>query len=186
MSQPEGFMQEGQRHKVYRLLKVLYGLRQAPRAWYARLNKCLRDFGFEKCPYEHAFYTKKEGNEFLIIAVYVDNLLVTGLSMVNIRKFKREMSKVFEMSDMGQLSYYLGIEVTQGQAGTELKQTVYAKKLLEKANMTGCNSVKYPMEPKVTFNRDKKGKTGERNGVQEHYWRAQVFSKHKTRPSLFS
>ena len=136
----------------------MYGLRQAPRAWYAWLNKCLRDFGFEKCPYEHAVYTKKEGDEFLIIAVYVDDLLVTGSSMENIRKFKREMSKVFEMSDMGKLSYYLGIEVTQGQAGTERKQTAYDKKLLEKANMTGCNSVKYPMEPKEMLNRDENGK----------------------------
>lgn len=106
VSQPEGFVNEKKRHKVYRLLKALYGLRQAPRAWYARLNKCLKDFGFSKCPYKHAVYTKREGDEFLIVAVYVDDLLVTGSSMKNILKFKREMGKEFEMSDMGKLSYY--------------------------------------------------------------------------------
>lgn len=158
VKQPDGFVQENQRHKVYRLLKALYGLRQAPRAWYARLNKCLNSFGFFKCPYEHAVYTKKEGSEFLIIAVYVDDLLVTGSSVSNIMKFKKVMNREFEMSDMGKLSYYLGIEVKQGSTGTELKQTAYARKLLEKADMAECNPVKYPMEPKEMLNKDGNGK----------------------------
>lgn len=89
MSQPDGFVDEKYSHKVYKLLKALYGLRQAPRAWYARLNRCLKELGFSKCPYEHAVYTKRKGNEFLIIAIYVDDLLVTGSSIENIVKFKK-------------------------------------------------------------------------------------------------
>lgn len=60
--QPEGFVNKGLEHLVYRLLKALYVLRQVPRAWYAKLNKCLEDIDFVRCPYEHAVYTKGVGN----------------------------------------------------------------------------------------------------------------------------
>lgn len=158
VNQPEGFVKKGQEHKVYKLLKALYGLRQAPRAWYSRLNKYLKELGFEKCPYEQAVYTKKEGDECLIIGVYVDDLLVTGSSVSNIMKFKAQMNMEFEMSDLGKLAYYLGIEVEQNRDFTELKQSAYARKLLEKANLLGCNSVKYPMEPRVQMHKDENGK----------------------------
>lgn len=81
VTQPDGFVDEKHNHKVYRIFKALYGLRQSPRAWYARLNRCLKELGFTKCPYEHAVYTRREGNEFLIVDVYVDDLLVTGSSI---------------------------------------------------------------------------------------------------------
>lgn len=71
----------------------------------------MEELGFTKCPYEHAVYTKREGNEALVISVYVDDLLVTGISVATIDKFKQQISKQFEMSDLGKLSYYLGIEV---------------------------------------------------------------------------
>lgn len=64
MSQPKGYVQQGSEHKVYKLLKALYGLRQAPRAWYSQLNKCLLNLNFVKCPYKHAVYTHKDGTAF--------------------------------------------------------------------------------------------------------------------------
>ena len=158
VNQPEGYVKEGHERKVYKLFKALYGLRQAPRAWYTQLNKCLEKLGFTKCPLEHAVYTKREGDESLIIGVYVDDLIITGTSVANIVKFKNEMSREFEMSDLGKLSYYLGIEVNQGKGYIELKQTAYAKKVLEKAGMRDCNSVKYPMEPKIQMHKDENGK----------------------------
>lgn len=158
VSQPDGFVKKGQEHKVYKLLKALYGLRQAPRAWYSRLNRCLKEMRFEKCPNEQAVYTRKDGDEFLIVGVYVDDLLVTGSSVSNILKFKAQMNKEFEMSDLGKLAYYLGIEVEQNGAFTELKQSAYARKLLEKANLLTCNPVKYPMEPRVQLHKDENGK----------------------------
>lgn len=111
VAQPEGFIQKGREHLVYRLVKALYGLRQAPRAWYAKLSKCLEELGFERCPYEHAVYTKRSDGQVLIIAVYVDDLLITGTSVAAINNFKIQMNKKFEMSDLGKLSHYLGIEV---------------------------------------------------------------------------
>lgn len=157
VSQPEGYVQKGKEHMVYKLLKALYGLRQAPRAWYSKLNKCLEEMGFIRCPYEHAVYTKQEGKETLIISVYVDDLLVTGTSMMLIEEFKKKMSSCFEMSDLGKLNYYLGMEVDQGKEYIELKQTGYAKKILERAGMLQCNATKYPMDPKDQIHKDEQG-----------------------------
>ena len=139
--------------------KALYGLRQAPRAWYAKLNKCLESLGFVRCPYEHAVFTKRVGKESLIVGVYVDDLLVTGTNVLLIERFKRDMSNKFEMSNLGKLSYYLGIEVEQGKGYVELKQSGYAKKLLERAGMAECNSTKYPMDPKEIMTKDEGGKS---------------------------
>lgn len=99
VSQPEGFVKENQAHLVYKLVKALYGLRQAPRAWYAKLNECLERLGFSKCPVEHAVYTKKVGSEVLVVGVYVDDLLVTGTNISSIEHFKRQMHAEFDMSD---------------------------------------------------------------------------------------
>lgn len=151
-------MTQGKEHLVYKLVKALYGLRQAPRAWYVKLNKCLENLGFTRCPYEHAVYTRREGNETLIIGVYVDDLLVTGTSLPLIKKFKEQMSMQFEMSDLGKLSHYLGIEVVQAKDYIELKQTAYAKKVLEKSGMAECKVTKYPMEPTSQLHKDDTGK----------------------------
>lgn len=158
VSQPKGYVKKGSEHKVYKLLKALYGLRQAPRAWYSRLSQYLLKLGFVKCPFEHVVYTKRDGVNSLIVGVYVDDLLVTGTSLSDIAKFKGEMSHEFDMSDLGKLSYYLGLEVTQGNGFIELRQSNYAKKMLEKAGMAECNAVKFPMEHKLQLNVDLTGK----------------------------
>lgn len=146
--QPEGYIKKGQEQMVYKLLKALYGLRQAPRAWYAKLNKCLVDLGFTRCPYEHAVYTKREGGEVLIVGIYVDDLLVTGTSVKLIEEFNSQMSGKFEMSNLGKLSYYLGVEVEQGIGYTKLKQAAYARKILERAGLGDCKPNKIPNGPK--------------------------------------
>ena len=157
VSQPEGFVQKGKEQLVYKLAKALYGLRQAPRAWYAKLSKCLEELGFERCPYEHGVYTRRSSGEILIIGVYVDDLLITGTSIAVINEFKEQMNKRFEMSDLGKLSHYLGIEVKQSVGCIELKQSAYAKKILEKAGMGDCNPTKYPMDPKENISKDEGG-----------------------------
>lgn len=115
VAQPQGFEKEGKKNLVYKLLKALYGLRQAPRAWYAKLNSCLESLSFKRCPSEHAVYTRQEGEDKMIVAVYVDDLLVIGNNVSMIEKFKQQMNQKFDMSDMGMLSYYLGIEVQQSK-----------------------------------------------------------------------
>ncbi|KAL8110532.1 hypothetical protein AgCh_026310 [Apium graveolens] len=112
VTQPEGVVKKEKKYFDYRLVKDLYGLRQVPRSGYAKLSKCLEQLGFIRCPYEHAVYTKKTGKAMLIIGVYVDDLLVTGTRVSIIEEFKNQLSKRFEMSNFGKLSYYLGIEVS--------------------------------------------------------------------------
>lgn len=157
VKQPEGYVKRGREHLVYKLLKALYGLRQAPRAWYSKLNKCLEGLGFVRCAYEQTVYTRHVGKEVLIVGVYVDDLLVTGSNTVQIKEFKEQMAKSFDMSDMGKLTYYLGIEVEQGNGYIQLKQTGYAKKILNKAGMLYYNSTKMPIHPKEILNKDEEG-----------------------------
>lgn len=144
--QPERFVVAGEEHKVYKLKKALYGLRQAPRAWNIKLNQILRDLSFRRCSKEPSLYRREHGRDMLIVVVYVDDLLVTGSSLKAILEFKREMQTNFEMSDLGLLTYYLGIEVVQGKNGIILKQDKYALRILEEAQMSSCNLVHVPME----------------------------------------
>lgn len=130
------------------MLKALYVVRHAPRAWYTKLNGFLENLGFKRCPSEHAVYTRKEREKSLIVAVYVDDLLVKGSDVSIIESFMRQINSEFEMSDLGRLSYYPGIEVKQGQDYIELKQSGYALRILEKAGLGACNSTKFPMDPK--------------------------------------
>lgn len=104
-------------------------------------------------------YTKGEGDDSLIIAVYVDDILVTEAKVARIDEFKKKMNEKFEMADLEKLSYYLGIEVEQGTYCIELKQTSYTKKIIEKAGMKDCNSTRYPMDLKEQIGKDEMGKS---------------------------
>ncbi|CAA7056013.1 unnamed protein product [Microthlaspi erraticum] len=151
--QPEGFEKEGSGSKVYKLNKALYGLRQAPRAWNNKLNQILVELQFVKCSKEPSVYRKQVKEHLLVVGVYVDDLFVTGTSLELITSFKREMALNFEMSDLGKLTYYLGIEVLQHQNGITLNQTRYAQRILEEAGMKDCNMVHTPMETGLNFSK---------------------------------
>jgi hypothetical protein len=113
MSQPEGFVVKGQEHKVCKLIKSLYGLKQAPRAWYEKLTEHLLKINFKHFNLDDAtLFVKKVGKIVVYLVVYVDDLLITGNNEAYIASIKKELKKGFEMTDMGHLHYYLGIEVT--------------------------------------------------------------------------
>lgn len=109
ITQPEGFVKKGEEHKVYKLKKALYGLRQAPRAWNTKLDQILKGLRFRKCAKENSVYRKEAKYTLLIVAIYVDDLFITGNSLKAIKGFKEAMSTKFEMLDLGLLTYYLGI-----------------------------------------------------------------------------
>ncbi|KAG7564133.1 Zinc finger CCHC-type [Arabidopsis suecica] len=159
VSQPEGFITEGNKDKVYKLNKALYGLRQAPRAWNNKLNKILQELSFIKCSKEPSLYRKQENEHLLVVAVYVDDLLVTGSSLDQISEFKKGMASKFEMSDLGLLTYYLGIEVIQHEKGIIMKQGRYAEKILEEAKMRECNPVHIPMDSGLKLSKAEKEKS---------------------------
>lgn len=144
VSQPEGFKIKGSENKVYKLHKALYGLRQARRAWTIKLKAILKELNFSKCYKEPLLFRKESKGSVLLVAVYVDYLVI-GSSLEVTQEFKVEMATKFELSDLGKLSYYLGIEVTQLKDGIILHQERYASKILKEAGMSDCNMVHVPM-----------------------------------------
>ncbi|CAL5347060.1 unnamed protein product [Camellia sinensis] len=151
MDQLEGFAFQGQEEKVCRLKKALYGLKQAPRSWYSRIDAHLVNLGFEKSLSESTLYIKKADDEILVVSLYVDDLLVTGSSKELIDKFKEEMKDVFEMTDLGRMTFFLGMQVHQKQNEIFLCQHKYAKEILKKFNMQECKPTATPMNQKEKF-----------------------------------
>ncbi|KAG6477232.1 hypothetical protein ZIOFF_066484 [Zingiber officinale] len=111
----------------------------------------------KKCTQEHAVYTRGKGEASILVGVYVDDLIVTGSSTEKINKFKQQMMTKFEMSDLGLLSYYLGIEVEQQKSRILLRQSAYAKKILSQFKMADCNATNHLMEPKTQLHKDLEG-----------------------------
>jgi hypothetical protein len=146
--QPPGFAL-GDADQVLHLKKALYGLRQAPRAWYEKLHSSLNDLGFTRSNHEYVIYTWRTTSRPLVVGVYVDDLLIAGAIDSDIKQFKQEMQDRFRMSDLGLLTYYLGIEVSQDSSGISLCQKVYATRLLERTGMTDCNPSRSPMETRL-------------------------------------
>nr|GEY18600.1 ribonuclease H-like domain, reverse transcriptase, RNA-dependent DNA polymerase [Tanacetum cinerariifolium] len=157
VTQPEGFIKRQDNGKDYRLIKALYGLRQAPRAWNIKLDNSLKSLDFKKCALEQAIYTKKTKDSILLIGVYVDDLIITGTPKREIDKFKAQMEEKFEMSDLGLLAYYLGIEVTQTNGDISIKQSAYASKILKEAGMIDCNETLIPMDPGIRLTKITEG-----------------------------
>nr|GEW98811.1 ribonuclease H-like domain, reverse transcriptase, RNA-dependent DNA polymerase [Tanacetum cinerariifolium] len=137
-----GFIKRHDNGKVYRLIKALYGLRQAPRAWNIELDNTLKSLDFKKCTLEQAIYTKTSKDSTLLIGVYVDDLIITGTPNKEIDKFKAQMEEKFEMSDLELLAYYLGIEVTQTDGDISIKQSAYANKILKEAGINSSNNTR--------------------------------------------
>jgi hypothetical protein len=102
--------------------------------------------GFTRCSLEHGVYRRGNTESYLLVGVYVDDLVITGSKTGEIFEFKAQMKKMFEMSDLGLLSYYLGIEVQQRQGEITLSQAAYAGKILERAGLGDCNACSTPME----------------------------------------
>jgi hypothetical protein len=152
--QPSGFAIPDKEGKVLHLHKALYGLRQAPRAWNAKLDSTLKGMGFEQSPHEAAIYRRGNEGNVLLVGIYVDDLVITDTKDAEVVAFKEEMKATFQMSDLGLLSFYLGIEVHQDDSGITLRQTAYAKRVIELAGLTDCNPALTPMEERLKLSRD--------------------------------
>jgi hypothetical protein len=110
--------------------------------------------GFQRSSSEHGVYTRQQGDRRLIVGVYVDDLVITGSNSDDITHFKAEMKEIFRMSDLGLLSYYLGIEVHQDENDITLRQAAYTDKLLERSGLQDCNPVLAPMEPRLKLSKE--------------------------------
>ena len=143
--QPPGFKIKGQEHKVYKLKKALYGLKQAPRAWYNRIDNYLLKDGFRGSNNEPTLYIKEDshGNIF-ISCLYVDDMIYTGNMLLD--EFKTTMTNEFEMTDLGLMKYFLGIEVKQSDDGIFISQQKYATDILKTFKMENHKSIDTPIE----------------------------------------
>lgn len=126
--------------KVCKLLKSLYGLKQAPRQWFAKLSK----FSFHQSKY--SLFTKVQGDSFIAILVYVDDLLVGGNDMQCINETKEFMPSQFYMNDLEEQRYFLGVEINKSDEGYFLSQRKYLQDVLKQYKMTDCKLLKLPMD----------------------------------------
>jgi hypothetical protein len=151
--QPPSFVIPSKERKVLRLCKTLYILRKAPRARNAKLDSTLKRMGFMPIPHEAAIYRWGNGENALLVGVYVDDLVIIGAKNAEVA-FKEELKATFQMSDLRHLSFYLGIEVHQSNSGITLRQTAYTKRIVELAGLTNCNPALTWMEERLKLSCD--------------------------------
>lgn len=113
VEQPLGYVLKREEEKVYKLKKALYGLKRAPRAWYRKIEAYFSKEGFERCNHDHTLFVKTEGKRILIVSLYVDDLIFTGNDASMFESFKNSMKTEFDMTDLGKMKYFLGVEVLQ-------------------------------------------------------------------------
>ena len=141
MNQPEGFKPEGKEHLVCKLKKSIYGLKQASRQWYLKFDEVMKNQGFIKNQVDQCTYLKMSGSNFAILVLYVDDILLASNSLNLLHESKRLLSRNFDMKDLGEASYVIGIEIHRDRAnGTlGLSQKAYIDRVLERYNMQQCS-----------------------------------------------
>ncbi|GJR54010.1 retrovirus-related pol polyprotein from transposon TNT 1-94 [Tanacetum coccineum] len=145
VSQPEGFIDPEFPDHVYRLKKALYGFKQAPRAWYDKLSPFLIQHGFTKGIIDPTLFTRRHGEDILLVQVYVDDIIFGSTNPDFSKRFSNLMKNNFEMSIMGELKFFLGLQVHQSPRGIFISQSQYAIELLKKHGLDECVSMSTPM-----------------------------------------
>jgi hypothetical protein len=145
MKQPPGYVDKTKPNYVCKLDKALYGLKQAPRAWYARLSNKLVTLGFHTSKADTSLFYFNKGSTTVFVLVYVDDIIVVSSSSEATTGLLKELKKDFALKDLGELHYFLGMEVTKVRDGINLSQDKYAIDLLRKVNMFDCKPVSTPI-----------------------------------------
>ncbi|GJY28689.1 retrovirus-related pol polyprotein from transposon TNT 1-94 [Tanacetum coccineum] len=145
VSQPEGFIDSEFPNHVYRLIKALYGLKQAPRAWYDKLSSFLIEHGFNKGIIDPTLFTRRHGGAILLVQVYVDDIIFGSTNPDFSKRFANLMKNNFEMSMIGELKFFLGLQVHQSHRGIFISQSLYEIELLKKHGLDECVSMSTPM-----------------------------------------
>nr|GEY71902.1 retrovirus-related Pol polyprotein from transposon TNT 1-94 [Tanacetum cinerariifolium] len=156
INQPDGFVNPYHPDKVYRLKKALYGLKQAPRAWYDEISKFLLSKGFSKGSIGPTLFITKHTGDILLVQIYVDDIIF-GFTNPNLSKrFEKLMHSKFEMSMMGELKFFLGIQIHQSPRGIFINQAKYAQEIIKKHDMCVLNSVAKPIKKTVVLESNQK------------------------------
>ena len=154
IEQPSGYVAQGESHKVCRLKKVIYGLKQSPRAWFDKFSQVASLYGLKRTSSDHLIFVRYDKKGTIVLAVYVDHIVITGSDSEGIQLLKSHLSKHFHMKDLGLLRYFLGIEVAKSKEGICLSQRKYVLDLLDETGMMGSRPVDTPMDSKIQFSKD--------------------------------
>nr|GEX80424.1 putative ribonuclease H-like domain-containing protein [Tanacetum cinerariifolium] len=140
VNQPDGFVDPYHPDKVYRLKKALYGLKQAPRVWYDELSNFLVPKGFSKGSINLTLFITKHRGDILLVQIYVDDIIFGSTNPNLSKRYEKLMHIKFEMSMMGEMKFFLGIQIHQSPRGIFINQDMYAQEILKKHGMTSCDS----------------------------------------------
>ncbi|GKB13116.1 retrovirus-related pol polyprotein from transposon TNT 1-94 [Tanacetum coccineum] len=157
-SQPEGFIDQDNPSHVYNLKKALYVLKQAPRAWYDMVSSFLLSKHFSKGAVYPTLFTRQAGNDLLLVQIYVDDIIFASTNASMCNEFANQMTTKFKMSMMGQMSFLLGLQISQSYRGIFINQSNYASKIFKKYGLLTTDSVDTPLVEKSNLDEDLQGK----------------------------
>ena len=141
----------------------MYGLKQALRQWYKKFDSFKHRIGFKRCETDHCCYVKFFGNSYIILLLYVDDMLIVGSNIEEINILKKQLSKQFAMKDLGIAKQILGMRIVRDKANGTLKlsQSEYVKKVLSRFNMNEAKSVSPPLGSHFKLSKEQSPKTEE-------------------------
>ncbi|GKB72637.1 retrovirus-related pol polyprotein from transposon TNT 1-94, partial [Tanacetum coccineum] len=154
MIPPEGY-NKAKPGQVCKLLRSLYGLKQASRQWNQELSKFICSLGFVQSKHDHSLFVKNKDSVFTAVLVYVDDILITGNCAEDIQATKVALDQKFTIKDLGLAQYFLGIEICRSTHGTHLSQRKYILDLLQDAGLTACKPAPSPMPTHLKLSTDK-------------------------------
>ncbi|GJV85112.1 retrovirus-related pol polyprotein from transposon TNT 1-94 [Tanacetum coccineum] len=154
VSQSNRFVNLDHTEKVYRLRKALYGLKQAPRAWYDELSNILISKGFTKGIIDLTLFTIRYGEDILLVQIYVDDIIFGSTNLKYSKHFKKLMHSIFEISLMGEMKFFLRLQIHQSTRGIFINQAKYALEILNKHGMDKCHTIGTPMASKAKLDAD--------------------------------
>nr|GEZ68877.1 putative ribonuclease H-like domain-containing protein [Tanacetum cinerariifolium] len=157
VTQPLGFVDPEFLEKVYKVNKSLYGLHQAPRAWYETLSTYLLDNGFHRGHIDKTLFIKRLKGNILLVQVYVDDIIFGPTKKSLCDEFEQIMQNRFKMSSMGELTFFLGLEVQQKEDGIFINQDKYVGEIMKKFGFFSIRSAITPMETHKPLTKDENG-----------------------------
>ncbi|GJS08191.1 putative ribonuclease H-like domain-containing protein [Tanacetum coccineum] len=171
VTQPPGFKDPDHPDKVYKVVKALYGLHQAPRAWYETLANYLLGNGFKRGKIDQTLFIKKQKGDILLVQVYVDDIIFGSTNKELCTGFEKLMKDKFQMSSMGELTFFLGLQVQQKEDGIFISQDKYVAEILKKFNYTDVKSASTPVDLEKPLVKD-----GDADDVDVHLYRSMIGS----------
>ncbi|GJX36979.1 putative ribonuclease H-like domain-containing protein, partial [Tanacetum coccineum] len=157
--------------RVYKVEKAFYGLHQAPRAWYETLSIYLLDNGFQRGKIDKTLFIKKDKGDILLVQVHVDDIIFGSTKKSLCTKFEKMMHRKFQMSSMGELTFFLGLQVKQKEDGIFISQDKYVTEILKKFDFTDVKTASTPMKTQKPLLKDEDGEE-----VDAHLYRSMIGS----------